>query len=173
MLKKFLVYLALAAAAFLLQNNVFSACPLISTVPNLLLIVTCTVGFSAGAMDGMLAGLICGVMLDAFFGGVIGFYALIYMAVGYVNGVLGTVLYRDFFGGPVLLNIGSDLLYGLYVFIFSFLLRGRTALGAYFIKIMLPEVIYTALVAMLVYRPLLRAVQAAEAMSKRSAKRFV
>lgn len=172
-MKKVLYYAALIIAAFLVQNNLFAACPLIHTTPNLLLIVTFVSGFIAGEREGMWVGFFCGLMLDAYFGGIIGFYALIYMATGYFNGFLGTVFNREYINTPVILSVLSDLLFGVSVYVFGYLLRGRLNFPAYLFQIILPEVIYTTAITFLVYKPLLLFQEKLLASAKRSANRFV
>jgi rod shape-determining protein MreD len=172
-MKKPLFYAAAIAVAFLLQNNLFAACPLIRTTPNLLLILTFVTAFIAGSRDGMLVGFFSGLLLDAFFGGNVGFYAMIYMAVGYVNGYGGKYFYRDFVTAPVLLCVLSDLAFGMMVYIFSFLLKGRLSFMHYFMSIILPETVYTAFITFIVYKPLLKLEERALESGKRSAKHFV
>lgn len=172
-MRKPVFYACVIAAAFLLQNNLFAAIPLIQTTPNILLVVTFMTAFIAGPRDGMLVGFFSGLLLDAFFGGSVGFYAMIYMAIGYVNGFCGNYFYRDFVTAPVLLSVLSDLAFGILVYFFGFLLRGRLAFMDYFISIIIPEVVYTALITCVVYKPLLKLEERALESSKRSAKRFV
>ena len=56
---------------------------------------------------------------------------------------------------PVLLIAFSDLVYDLVVYLFQFFFRGRISLFFYLRRIIIPEVIYTALITLVVYRLLL------------------
>lgn len=172
-MRKPLFYGAAIAVAFLLQNNLFAASPLIKTTPNLLLVLTFVTAFIAGSKDGLLVGFFSGLLVDAFSGGSIGFYAMIYMVIGYANGFAGKYFYRDFITAPLLLSVLSDLAFGIMVYTFGFLLKGRLAFMDYFVHIIFPEVIYTALITFIVYKPLLKFEERAMETSKRSAKRFV
>ena len=172
-LKRVLFYTGVVLAAFLIQNNVFAASPLIDTVPNILLIVTFAFGFIRGKLDGMLIGFFGGLLLDLFFGEVLGFYALIYMLIGYGNGLLGQLFYTEFINMPVILCIISDLLFSLYVYGFSFLIKGDTHFLFYFWRAILPEMVYTVLLTMVLYKFLLWLNAKFVEFEKRSAKKFV
>ena len=65
-MKRFLCCVLLILAAFFLQNNVFSASPLILTTPNVLLILVFSFGFLRGSTEGMLIGFACGLLMDVF-----------------------------------------------------------------------------------------------------------
>ena len=172
-MRRFIFYVVMVLAAFMLQNNLFAASPLISTVPNVMLIVTFSFGFIRGTTDGMLLGFFCGLLTDLFFGTTIGFYALIYTVIGYLNGLLGQVYYREFINMPVILCIMSDFIYSIYVYIFSFLLRGQLNFFYYLGHVIFPEVVYTVLVTLVIYKFLLRMNARLCRMEKRSAKKFV
>ena len=67
-------------AAFLLQNSVLWTLSPLDVVPNLLLIVTAAYGLTNGKRIGMIIGMFCGILSDAFIGdGGLGFYMLIYI----------------------------------------------------------------------------------------------
>ncbi len=73
-------------AAFLLQSTIFGRLTFSGIRPNLLIAVTASIGFMRGRKEGMGVGFICGLLVDIFWGGLIGFYALIYTVIGYMNG---------------------------------------------------------------------------------------
>ena len=82
-------------ACFLLQCTVFKALSIASISPNLLIVVAASFGFMRGKKEGIFVGFFAGLLLDIMFGTVIGFYALIYMYIGYLNGFFK----RIFFSG--------------------------------------------------------------------------
>ena len=53
---------------------------------------------------------------------------------------------------PILLAGVGDLLYGISVYALQFLLRGRLGLGTYLYRIILPEIFYTIILTLVVYR---------------------
>ena len=137
---------------FLLQTTVFRWFALANIVPNLLLILTVTYGFLKGKTKGLLVGLICGLLVDFMYGDVIGLYAMIYMAIGYVNGNFNKVFNSSDKIIPSILVGFSQLGYFLLYYLFNFLLRGRLNIVFYFLTIGLPEIVYTTIVSIFVYR---------------------
>ena len=53
---------------FILQNTVFQALALASISPNLLVILTSSMGLMRGKKEGMLVGFFCGFLVDIFYG---------------------------------------------------------------------------------------------------------
>ena len=70
-MKKYCVMLLTIAVVFLIQINVFPMIDLIRTTPNLLIIVIVGYGFLGGHIDGMLAGLLSGFLMDIVYGNVL------------------------------------------------------------------------------------------------------
>lgn len=95
-----------------------------------------------------------GLLIDIFYGfsGVIGFTALIYLYLGYFNGLFHEIFYTDDICIPVLLTVVSDLIYNLLYYCVAFLLQRRLNIALYFEKIIFPELIYTAVVTVFVFR---------------------
>ena len=171
--KRMLFYVVTIVASFMVQNNLFAASNLIDTVPNLLLIVTFTFGFLRGKTDGMLIGFLSGLLLDSFFGETLGFYALVYMVIGYGNGLLGQVFYTEFINMPVVLCILSDFLFNLIIYFFDFLMRGKLDIFSYMRQVVLPEIVYTVLLTLVLYKFLRFLNTKFAQFEKRSAKKFV
>lgn len=171
--KRILFYVVTIVASFMMQNNLFAASNLIDTVPNLLLIVTFTFGFLRGKADGMLIGFLSGLLLDSFFGETLGFYALVYMVIGYGNGLLGQVFYTEFINMPVVLCILSDFLFNLIIYFFDFLMRGKLDILSYMRQVVLPEIVYTVLLTLVLYKFLRFLNTKFAQFEKRSAKKFV
>ncbi len=173
MIRRFFVYLLLILTAFMLQNNFFQAMGFIDCTPNLLLIITFGFGFIAGPVDGMLIGFFSGLLSDLFFGTTIGFYALAYTIIGYLNGVVSQSFFTEFINMPVVLCLVNDLAFSLYVFVFSMLIRGITNFGFYLWHVIIPEMIYTTVLTMVFYKPLRLLNSWLETREKRSAQKFV
>ena len=114
---------------FILQSTVFQSLSIASIAPNLLLILTVSFGFMRGKKEGILVGFFCGILIDIFYGNLLGFYALIYMYIGYLNGFLCKVYYDEDVKVPMILTAISDLAYGFAVYGLQFMLRGRLQIG--------------------------------------------
>lgn len=172
-MKKVLTSGIMICLFFVLQTTFFRALDFGGIVPNLLIIVTATLGFTKGEKSGLWVGFFSGLLCDIFCGEVVGFYALIYMYIGYVNGKFTRIFYPEDIKLPASLIIVSDFSYGLINYILTFLLRGRLDFGFYFIHIILPEVIYTAVVTIVFYPLILLVNRITEKNPRRSMKKFV
>lgn len=151
-MKRFLVYVLLALLCFMLQTTVFQWFELAGIVPNLLVIAVVSVGYMRGHNEAVLIGILCGLCMDLIYGDYVGFYALIYMSVGYVSGYANFFYAVDDFTLPIILIGIGDLLYSVIFYSISFLLRARLHVFYYVRRIMIPELIYTVIVAIIFYK---------------------
>lgn len=158
---------------FLLQSTVFRALEFGGIAPNLLIVLTASLGFMQGEKTGLLTGFFCGLLCDIFSGNVIGFYSLTYMYIGYLNGKFSRMFYPEDIKLPLALILISDFSYGMICYVLMFLLRGRLEFSYYFLNVMLPEVVYTAVVTMVLYPSILWIYVRLQNQEKRSASKFV
>lgn len=112
---------------------------------------SCIVGFMRGRRSGMFTGFFGGMLVDIMNGGVVGLSPLIYLLAGYFNGFF----YKEYSKEQLLLPISlvalCDFGYGLLYYFFHFLFRNRLNFGFYFTRIIIPEVVYTAMVTIFAY----------------------
>ena len=104
-------YCVLVLSCYLIQTSV-----MINFIvkPNMLLILTCLIGFIYGDYDGMFVGLLSGLLIDLYFGPLIGFNMLIYIVLGFVSSFMGRVFYRDQILFPIALMTFCDFIYNFY-----------------------------------------------------------
>ena len=131
-MRRKLILAVLILLAFVLQGTVFQTLSIASSVPNLLLILTVS------------------------YGNMIGFYALIYMYIGFGNGFLYKIFFDEDVKVPMVLVAVSDIAYGVIVYGLQFMMRGRLDFLSYLQHIILPEMVYTVLLTAVLYRPLYR-----------------
>ena len=172
-IRRKLAYILVILFCFILQTTVFQRLAIGSIVPNLLLIATVSFGFMRGKITGIWAGFLCGILKDIFYGNLLGFYALIYLCIGYGAGCCTKIFYDEEIRVPMFLVTAGDIIYGLAVYGFQFLLRGRTDILFYIRRIIIPEAIYTIVITLVLYPLLLYINRRLEAEEKRSASKFV
>ena len=172
-MKRKIVTVLIIIICFLLESTMFQLLDFGSVTPNLLVIVTAAFGFMRGQEEGMFVGFICGLITDIMFGGLFGFYALVYTVLGFLNGYFRKIFYPDDIKLPLILIASSDFIYGNIIYIFQFLLRSRFNYFYYLKSIIIPELIYTILITLLLYQGILLINQKLEAEEKRSASKFV
>jgi len=158
---------------FVLQCSVFRSLSFAGIIPNLLIVLTSSFGFMRGEKEGLLIGFFCGLLSDIFFGDLLGFYALLFMYIGFVNGKFCGIFYPEDIKLPIALIVVSDLSYGTLCYILLFLMKGKLQFPYYFTKIILPETLYTIVVTMFLYPLILKLNQWMEAREKRRAQKFV
>ena len=151
-MKRKIVIALMIIVCFLLQSTLFQSFSLASISPNLLIILTSAYGFMKGKKEGMAVGFFCGLLEDIFFGRLLGMHALIYMYIGYANGYFNQIFYGEDIKLPMALISASELAYGLGTYLIMFLMRSRFDFFYYLRRIILPELLYTIIVTLFVYR---------------------
>ena len=146
-MRRYIVTFFLIIISFIMQTTVFRFFDFGGITPNFLIILTASYGFMRGDKSGILVGFFCGLLIDVFFGTYIGFFALIYMYIGFVIGFV------------------------CYVLMFMF--RTRFNIGYYMMHVIVPEIIYTTIVSIFYYPIILRINTKLEEIEQRSAKKFV
>ena len=158
---------------FVLQCSVFVHLSLAGIMPNLMIILTSSFGFVRGEKEGLVIGFFCGLLTDVYFGSFLGFYALLLMYIGFLNGKFSKIFYPEDIKLPLALIITGDLSYGMICYVLMFLLRGRLAFGYYFTRIILPEALYTTIVTLFLYPLLLKVNEKLEKWERKRAQKFV
>jgi len=171
--KRKIVLALLITVCFLLQSTLFKALSLASISPNLMIVITSSFGFMRGKKEGMWVGLFSGLLIDILYGGIFGFYGMIYMYLGYINGFFHKIFFRDDVKLPMMLITGSTLSYGLIIYVVMFLLRNRLNFIYYLGNVIIPETIYTLVITIILYRIILKINRWLEADEKGSAGKFV
>ncbi len=172
MLRKVVVTL-FVLVCFILQCSVFGSLAFAGIIPNLMIILTSSFGFMRGEKEGLVIGFFCGLLSDILFGGFLGFYALVLMYIGFLNGKFSRIFFPEDIKLPIALIIISDLSYGVICYVLLFMLRGRFRFTYYFSHVIFPETLYTAVVTMFLYPIILKVNKKLEAREKRRAQKFV
>ena len=110
------VTLLLILICAILQGTLFKALSIGSISPNLLLILTISFGFMRGKKNGIWIGFCCGLLKDLLSDGLLGFYALVYLCIGYAAGCCCKLFYDEELRVPIILTAAGDLVYGGLVY---------------------------------------------------------
>jgi len=171
--KRFFITFAIVYFCVVIQTSLLPMIEIASIRPNLILIVTASFGFMRGPKEGMFVGLFAGLMMDTLFGTILGFYGLIYLVFGFLNGLFQQIYLDEDIKLPILLISATSLVYGLCIYLFHFVLRGEFAFFIYLNQIILPELIYTIAATIGLYPLILWVNRRLEAEEKRRASKFV
>lgn len=167
------IFGGLVLVFFLLQCTIFPSLQLGGVKPDLLIILTVATGIIRGKKDGVLVGFFSGLLIDIQFGEILGFYALIYLVIGYAIGWSKQFFFDEELKLPLILVFFGDFAYGIIIYVLRFLLRSEFHFVYYLNRIIIPQVIYTTIAALAFY-PLIRLInRKLEEEEKRSASRFV
>ena len=151
-MKRKIIVALMILISFLLQSTVFKALAIGSISPNLLVVLTSSFGFMRGKKEGLWVGFFCGLLEDIFYGRLLGMHAVMYMYIGYVNGYFNRIFYGEDIKLPIFLISVSELAYGLGTYAVMFLMRSRFAFFYYLTRIILPELVYTVILPLVIYR---------------------
>ena len=172
-MKRKIVMGIMIVICFVLQCTIFNRLALGSVKPNLLIILTSAFGFMRGHKEGITVGFVSGLLIDIEFGTLIGFYALIYLLIGFINGFFRQIYYDEDVKLPLMLIAGSEFIYGIIIYIFMFLMRSEFQFFHYLGSVIIPELIYTMVITLGLYPLILFISHKLEAEEKRSASKFV
>lgn len=151
MLKKTMT-LIIIITMVVLQTTFFQFVSINNVSPNLFIITIVSIAALQGRNEGLVYAVIFGFIQDVFYGSVVGFYTLIYSVIAFFSGYL----YENYDGESVVIPLSiiglADFAYNFIVFFFTYLLRGRLDFVYYIFQLILPEITYTIVVAILLYR---------------------
>ena len=90
--------------------------------------------------------------MDIFFSTMIGFYTLLYLAIGLLFGRSQKSFYRENYILPIIFCAVSTVLYQAVLYTTGFVFRGEGNLVHFLFSVLGPELVYMAVVTILVYR---------------------
>ena len=109
----------------ILETTLLSGIRLFSTSPSLIPFIVATIALWEGAEDGMIAGLIGGIMLDAIYSGHEGFYIIVLSLFAFLVCIMNTFLYRRNYGMAILDWLAIIVAMHLLQYCLYMLLAGR------------------------------------------------
>ena len=104
-----------------------------------------------GESEGLITGIVMGLLQDCYFSQFIGVNLFLYAILGYSIGCLADNFNKDNIVAPVLLTLLATLLYDLGFYMLNIVLEGYTNLNSYVILNILPELIYNIIFSFIVY----------------------
>lgn len=137
---------------FILQTTLLPYAAIRGVVPNTALILVVSYGLLRGENEGCIVGFCNGLLIDIFFGVSFGFYTLLFFLAGLWAGRGQKDFYRENYLLPIISCALATIVYEIVLFVTGFILRGETNLIYFLLHILIPEVVYTAIVTIPMYR---------------------
>lgn len=149
---RFVAYFLVMVLTLILQSTVVSIFQIGGAKFDLPLVLVICVALTKGEKFGATFGLIFGLLEDMMYGRLLGFYAIIKFAVGYLLGYFS----KDIFKGPIIITMGITffvtIVYNL-LFMFLCYLTGECArTWHYFLPTVLPVAILNMIISPFIYR---------------------
>ena len=153
-MKKVLAIICLILTFFIvyiLQANFFSWFTIAGVKPNLFVIFILLVGLFAGRKIGVVFGIITGLCLDLLVGRTIGISAILLGAVGFLGEHFDKNFSKESRFTIMLMVMGTTFLYEIAGYIYHIFRLGILFEPYSFLKIVLIEVLYNAIIVIIIY----------------------
>ena len=137
---------------FILQTTLFPLLSVRGIFPNTALIIVTSYALLRGSKEGAIVGGFTGLLMDIFFNTMIGFYTLLYLAIGLLFGRSQKSFYRENYILPIIFCAISTVLYQAVLYTTGFVFRGEGNLVHFLFSVLGPELVYMAVVTILLYR---------------------
>lgn len=150
-LKRIGITALLIIIGFVLQTTLIQEIQIADIAPNLMLILVVFIAYVNDVYYGIAVGMISGFLIDCQYGSVIGVCMLAYVIIGYFCGVFNRVFYKGDYLVPLSMVVGAEIVYSVAIYAMDYLLRGRLDIKFYIGNVILPEIVYTLIIAVLLY----------------------
>lgn len=157
-MKKFLIYILLFIAfviIYLLQSIFFSHFTIAGIMPNLFVIFMLFIGLYMGRTMGAIYGIICGIFIDIWIGKSLGITSVMLAIIGVISGLFDKTLSKDSRITVLLMGITCTIIYEVMLCAIQYVIIGTNVETIAFLKILVIEVIYNALLIIILY-PLMK-----------------
>jgi len=146
---RFFVIIAELIVCYVIQG---SGIAVNNVVPDLLMVVVVAVSYMKGSNTGIFYGFCAGMLLDLTYGTHLGYFALIYLMMGFLSGIAHKIYRKDNNIVPLIIVAICIFLSQSVYYVTEYMLRGSLEYGFYFANIILPKMVYTVLIASILYK---------------------
>lgn len=153
-IKRAIITFILVLVFFILQYTLVNKIQLGNVTPNICLILIISIAYCNGPGYGTVFGFIMGFLCDVFFGIFLGFYSLLYVLTGYLCGLMNKSFFDYNFELkiPSILFLSTGLFHNLVTYICFYLLDGELNFKYFLWDRIVPEVLYTLIAGVFLYR---------------------
>ncbi len=146
-----IVLILIAFIIYFLQKNIFSNYKIAGIAPNILIIYILFLGLYTNSKLSMGIGIFIGILLDTVYGKCIGISACMFCMLAYAISYFDKNFSKDNKITIMLMLIGATIIYELGFYLISSIVFKFDFEILYFIRNILVEVIYNALLLIIIY----------------------
>lgn len=136
---------------YFLQSNFFNWFTIAGISPNLFIILILFIGLYIGKTAAVSTGVILGLFLDLLLGKVVGISAIMFGVVGFLSGYLDKNFTKENKMTLMLMVIGTTFVYEFGMYLLKIVILKMNFEILAFTKIMLIEIIYNAILSIILY----------------------
>lgn len=149
---RFLIIIAELIICYVLQGSVWSSFNVNYAVPDMLMVVVVAVAYMKGSNTGIFYGFCAGMLLDLTYGTHLGYFALLYLLSGFFAGLFHKIYRKDDNVTPLLVTAACVFIEQSAYYVTEYMVRGRLEYGFYLINFILPKIVFTVLIASVLYK---------------------
>ena len=149
---RFFIILIELIICYVLQSSVWGSLAINNTVPDLLMVVVVSVAYIKGGNAGIIYGFVAGIILDLTYGTHLGYFALLYLLMGFLAGIPHRFYRKDDNITPLILIAICVFINQSIFYVTKFMLRGRLDYSFFLSDIILPKMVYSVLTGAVLYK---------------------
>ena len=153
-MKRKIVELIIIVILIAIQNSLGRVISLGGVMPNFMILLPVIFGYINGSKEGIFTGFFAGLAYDAYSANVIGYSALCFSVIGYISGLFYLKYEDDNIVLPALFTMIGDLFFETGSYFGNFMLHNDLNYGFYLSRIIVPEMLYSALIMLILIKPL-------------------
>lgn len=151
MKRRVLTLTLLVYTACLIQSTVLDYIEIIGIKPNLLLVIAISIALIRNDMESAFMGLALGLAMDILVGRTLGWYAMCLFLMCFPIGLVNPKLYKENPLIPIFFVFFSSITVETLYYMINFFLQGYKDIAFMITRIIIPESVYNAVMALIVY----------------------
>lgn len=154
-MKRKIVELIIIILFIAVQNTLGRVISLGGVMPNLMILLPVIFGYMNGSNEGMFVGFFAGLMYDAYSSNIFGYASLIFVITGYLTGLFFTKYEDGSIIIPSVFVMAGDFVFETGSYFGTFMLHNDLDYGFYLNRFIIPEMLYSALMMLIIIKPLM------------------
>lgn len=155
-MKRKIVELILIIIFIALQTTLGRVIRLGGVMPNFMILLPVIFGYINGSNEGMFVGFFSGLAYDTYSANALGYSSLVFTVAGYIAGLFFNKYEESNIALPVIFTVIGDFVFETGSYFGNFMLHNDLEYGFYLNKIIIPEMLYSALMMLIIIKPILK-----------------